>query len=407
MIDIALDRHLDGTGQRLEDSFYLVMLVLTFGLDVEIHLGRIAQRLEEMQEHFRRHLPYLFTFEVGIPYQPRTASEIQGYLTQAIVHREAIAITFDTSLIAQGFRKTLTQGQSGIFDGVMFIHLQIALHTDGQVEATMLADLLQHVVEEAQAGRNVTLAASVQVYLYIYISFFSGTSYFRHPFTGKKEFSYLVPILGSQSAIFLQSLFYQCALVVLKIDGLTTKVLGQFHIGISVAYHEATRQIVFGIIQVFTQHTGAWLARRCIVFRETTVDEHFIKGDAFVFEGLHYEVMNGPKGLFRERRSTQSILIGHHGKLEIELATDETQVTEYFRIKLQLLVGIKLIIDGRFDDQRTVSIYEQNLFHSTSTFLNASNKASFSSFVPMVMRKQSLHKATLVRLRTMIPSLTK
>ena len=103
MINVTLDRHLDGTGQCLEDSFYLVMFVLTFGLDIEVHLGGITQRLEEMKEHFRRHLSYLFTLELGIPYQPRTTSEVQGYLTQAIVHRESIAISFDAAFVAQGF----------------------------------------------------------------------------------------------------------------------------------------------------------------------------------------------------------------------------------------------------------------------------------------------------------------
>ena len=43
MIDIAFDRHLDSTGQRLEYSFYLMMFILSFCLDIEIHLSRIAQ----------------------------------------------------------------------------------------------------------------------------------------------------------------------------------------------------------------------------------------------------------------------------------------------------------------------------------------------------------------------------
>jgi len=48
MIDVALHGHLQTTGQRLEDSFYLVVLVLTLGLNVQIHLRRIAEALEEV-----------------------------------------------------------------------------------------------------------------------------------------------------------------------------------------------------------------------------------------------------------------------------------------------------------------------------------------------------------------------
>ena len=42
--------------------------------------------------------------------------------------------------------------------------------------------------------------------------------------------------------------------------------------------------------------------------------------------------------------------------LEIQFATDKTKVTEYLRIEFQFLVSIELIIDGRFDNQRTVSV---------------------------------------------------
>ena len=207
-------------------------------------------------------------------------------------------------------------------------------HTDSQIQASVLANLFEHVVEESQAGRDVALAASVQIHLYIYIGFFRRTTNFRHTLTGKKEFSNLVPLLGGQRTVFFQTFFHEHRLVVLQINGLATEVLRQLHIGVSVAYHEATCQIVFGIVQVLTQHTRTWLACRSIVFRETSVDEHFIEGDAFILQRLHHEVMHRPEGIFGERRCTQAILIGHHGKLEIELATDESQVAKHFRIEL-------------------------------------------------------------------------
>lgn len=48
MVDVATDGHFQRTGQCLEDSFDLVVLVLTLGLDVQIHLRSIAETLEEM-----------------------------------------------------------------------------------------------------------------------------------------------------------------------------------------------------------------------------------------------------------------------------------------------------------------------------------------------------------------------
>ena len=271
----------------------------------------------------------------------------------------------------------------------------------------MLANLLQHVIEETQTGGNFTLATSIQIYLYIYVGFLGSATDLCHSLAGKEELSNLVPILGGKGAVCFQSFLHQSTLILLQIDGLATQVLGQFHIGVSVANHEAARQIVLGIVQILAQHTGARLASGRIVFRETPVDEHFIEGDAFILEGLHHKVVHRPESVFREGRSTQSILISHHGKLKVELATDETQIAEHLRVELQLLVRIELIVNGWLDDKGSVSIYEQYFFHSISILLKASNKASFSSLVPMVIRKQSLHKATFVRLRTIMPSLTK
>ena len=43
MIDIPLHRHLYSAGQRFENAFYLMVLVLAFRFDIQIHLGGIAQ----------------------------------------------------------------------------------------------------------------------------------------------------------------------------------------------------------------------------------------------------------------------------------------------------------------------------------------------------------------------------
>ena len=236
-----------------------------------------------MQKHFGRHLPYLLAFEFCIPDQPRTTSEIQSNLTQAIIHWQTIAVSFNASLVAQSFTQAVTQGNGCILDGVMFIHLQIAFHLNGQVQTSMLSNLLQHVVEEAQASRNVTLSATIQIYLYIYISLIGLATHFCYPFTGKKELCYLVPIFCCQGAIFFQALVNQSRLVILQVDGLTSQVLCQFHIRISVANHKTTCQIVFRIIQILAQHACARLAGRRIVFWKTTVNEHFIESNAFVF----------------------------------------------------------------------------------------------------------------------------
>ena len=98
VINIPLHRHLQRTCQRLEDALYLMMFVLSFGFYIKIHPGSIAQGLEEMQEHFRRHISYLLALELGIPYQSRASAKVEAHLAETIVHRKGIAIAFNAPL---------------------------------------------------------------------------------------------------------------------------------------------------------------------------------------------------------------------------------------------------------------------------------------------------------------------
>lgn len=70
-------------------------------------------------------------------------------------------------------------------------------------------DLLKHVVEKAKTGRDVTSTVSIQVQSHINICFFGCTTYFRFPFSGKKELGYLIPVSCCKSADFFQSFFFQ------------------------------------------------------------------------------------------------------------------------------------------------------------------------------------------------------
>ncbi len=77
MINVASHSHFQCSCQGFEYAFDLVMLVLSFGLDVQVHLRCVAQTLEEVQEHFGRHFADFFAMEFGIPNQPGATAEIQ------------------------------------------------------------------------------------------------------------------------------------------------------------------------------------------------------------------------------------------------------------------------------------------------------------------------------------------
>jgi len=46
---------------------------------------------------------------------------------------------------------------------VVRVHFQVAVRLDRQVHETMPTDLIEHVLEKRQAGRNVDLAAAIEI----------------------------------------------------------------------------------------------------------------------------------------------------------------------------------------------------------------------------------------------------
>ena len=171
------------------------MLVRTLGTDIQIHAGSVAQALEEMEEHLRRHIPYFLTVELSVPNQPRTATEIQRHATQAIVHRKAIPITLDPSLITQRFQHRLAKGDRRILYRMMLVDFQVAFYPYRQVRTGMLTDLVQHMVEETKPGRDRCLSGSIQIPVHIDVRLLRGTLYDRTTLAGKQILGDLIPII--------------------------------------------------------------------------------------------------------------------------------------------------------------------------------------------------------------------
>ena len=324
---------------------------------MEIHAGGIAEGFEEMQEHLRRHLAYLLAPELGLPHQPRASAKVQTNLAETVVHRHGIAVTLHAPLAAQCLVDALAKGQGGVFDGVMLIHLQIAFHRYLQIHAAMLANLLQHVVEKAQARMDTAPPVAIQVQSNMDVGFLGRAAHLGPALSGKKEFSHTVPIVGSQSAdIFQRLVAAQQRLVLLQQDGPATQVLGQLHIRGTVADDKAMGQVIGGFIQVALQHACTGLAGRRIIRRQAAVYADLVESDALPRQGLQHQVMGRPEGLLREGGRAQSVLVGDHHKRKVQLAADKAKVAHHLGIELQLLQRIQLIVHGRLDDQRAVPV---------------------------------------------------
>ena len=85
----------------------------------------------------------------------------------------------------------------------MLVHLQVALDADGEIHARVAADLLQHVVEKAEAGEDVGAALAVEVEVNGDVRFLRRATDGGAPLTGKEELRDAVPVGGDEDGAHL------------------------------------------------------------------------------------------------------------------------------------------------------------------------------------------------------------
>ena len=141
-----------------------------------------------MVEHLGGHVPDALTAEGDVPYQPWPPAKVQAYLAQAVVHGEGKSVAFYAPFVAQRPVQAVAQCQCRVFDGVVFVYMQVAFGVDGQVEAAMFAYLFQHVVEEAEPGGYVAMPVPVQVNGNVNVRFMGRPPDFGTAFPRKKVF---------------------------------------------------------------------------------------------------------------------------------------------------------------------------------------------------------------------------
>ena len=212
VVDIATYCHTDGAGKGFEDTFDLVVLVLPFSLDIEVHASGVAEALEEMEEHLGGHLADALAVEVGLPYEPGAPAEVEGYGAKAVIHREGVfsrevagggfpggggvraeTITFDAALVSKSLEECFAEGEGSVFNGVVLVHVEVTLHLDIEVDAAVLGNLLEHVVEEAEARGDLALAGAVKVHADGDIRLLRRTLHRRRPHPRIHNLSHLVP----------------------------------------------------------------------------------------------------------------------------------------------------------------------------------------------------------------------
>ena len=94
---------------------------------------------------------------------------------QRLVHRHVhVGIAGDAAHVAERLLHRLAERDADVLGGVVVVDMQVALGLDGQVDARMARQQIEHVVEEADAGRNRRCAGAVEIDRDLDVGFLGG-----------------------------------------------------------------------------------------------------------------------------------------------------------------------------------------------------------------------------------------
>ena len=91
------------------------------------------------------------------------AAEVYRHEAQRLVHRHvAVRRADDAGAVAQRPIQRLAQADRHILDGVVRVHMQIAVRLHGQIEQPVVGEEGQHVVKKPDAGAHVRHPPAVE-----------------------------------------------------------------------------------------------------------------------------------------------------------------------------------------------------------------------------------------------------
>ncbi len=108
--------------------------------------------------------PNSFGREFGAEHEKRPPRHVERDAGQRLVHRqEAVGVAGQTLLVAERHGEGLPQGNADVLDRVVVVNMSVALGADGEINQGMARELVEHMVEEPDPGRNVGNARPVEI----------------------------------------------------------------------------------------------------------------------------------------------------------------------------------------------------------------------------------------------------
>ena len=287
----------------------------------------------------------LLAAELAFEHGVRAAGKVDRDLRLRFVHRQQEAVARDAGLVAQRLAQRLAERERAVLDGVVLVDVQVALAGELQREAAVLRDLLEHVIEEADAGRHLNGVRGIEVDGYLDLRFLRPALVTR---AARRELAHDGRPGLLRRAIAADAAVRGCRGCARTPGPCRDRRSSRSRRGRCLV----SRHVILDELR-------AGLAARAAVRLEVRADEHGVELDTLRAEGLEHEVV-------RARRSAacgklvgaEPVLIrDHHEPVAAALQLRERR--EDAGHEAHFLEAVDLLVCGLLD-QRAVAIDEQD-----------------------------------------------
>ena len=131
---------------------------------MEVEAAFLGEGFEEVLDVLGGELADVVAVEGDVDRGVGAAAEVDGDEGERFVHRrEGVAEARDAAALAERLVERLAEDEAGVLDEVVGVALDVAGGVDAEVEEAVAGELLEHVVEHADAGRDLVAAGAVDV----------------------------------------------------------------------------------------------------------------------------------------------------------------------------------------------------------------------------------------------------
>ena len=94
----------------------------------------------------------------------RATGAVQRHLNQSLIQRcHELSESINSTTISQGLGKGLAQSDAHILVGVMVVDMRVTNGMDIEINQSVAADLVKHVIKKRHTGAHLATAAAIEI----------------------------------------------------------------------------------------------------------------------------------------------------------------------------------------------------------------------------------------------------